>query len=95
MELLVSAAQFALFLFMLFLFARMVFSFVMAFSREWRPRGVMLVIAEGVFSVTDPPLRALRKVVPPLNLGTIRLDIAFLILFFGCSLLYQLLGAFV
>ena len=95
MELLIAAIRFALFLFMMLLFARIILSFVMAFSREWNPSGVVLVLAEGVFTITDPPLKALRKIIPPLSLGSIRLDLAFLVLFFGCSLLNQFLGTLV
>jgi YggT family protein len=77
---------------MVVLFARIVLSFVIAFSRDWKPTGFMLVVAEGVFTITDPPLKALRKLIPPLTIGQIRLDLAFLILFFACSLLWQILA---
>ena len=50
--------------------------------REWRPRGVALLVAEPVYTLTDPPLRALRKVIPPLRLGGVRLDLSFMVLFF-------------
>jgi YggT family protein len=33
----------------------------------------------GVYSVTDPPIKALRRVVPPLRLGAVALDLSFLI----------------
>lgn len=91
MDLVVQALRFALFLFMLVLFARMILGFVMAFSREWRPQGVMLVLTEAVFTVTDPPLKVLRRVIPPLQFGQMRFDVAFLVLFFSCSILYQAL----
>ncbi|WP_084631519.1 YggT family protein [Demequina aestuarii] len=91
MDFVASALRFALFLFMLVLFARMILGFVMSFSREWRPQGAMLVVTEAVFTVTDPPLRFLRRFIPPLQFGQVRLDIAFLVLFFGCSILYQVL----
>ncbi len=91
MEIVVQVLRFALFLFMLMLFARMILGFVMSFSREWRPQGVMLVVTEAVFTVTDPPLKLLRRLIPPVQLGHMRLDIAFLVLFFGCSILYNVL----
>ncbi|MFE6969875.1 YggT family protein [Isoptericola sp. NPDC057653] len=81
---------FLLGLFLLCLVVRLVFDWVQFFARDWRPRGVMLVIAEAVYTVTDPPLRALRRVIPPLTLGQVRLDLAFLILFIGTSILQQL-----
>ncbi len=85
-----SFVGFLLQLFLLCLVVRLVLDWVQFFARDWRPRGVMLVIAEGVYTVTDPPLRALRKVIPPLTLGQIRLDLAFLVLFILVSFLSSL-----
>lgn len=79
------------FLYLLTLFGRVIFSWVQVFSRDWRPRGFVLVLAEVVFSLTDPPLRFLRRYIPPLTIGQIRLDVGMLILFFGVSFLLQLL----
>jgi len=84
---------FVVFVFFLFLLVRLVLDWVMFFAREWRPRGVALVAAEATYTVTDPPLRALRRVLPPLTLGPVRLDLAFLVLFFGCSILLSVLPA--
>ncbi len=91
----ISVVQFVLFLFMMALIGRMILGFVMSFSRDWRPAGAMLVVTESIFTVTDPPLRALRKIIPPLQLGQIRLDLAFLVLFLGCSILSNTLNYFV
>jgi YggT family protein len=71
---------FVLRIFFILLIARLVLDYVQMFARSWQPRGVMLVIAEVVYSVTDPPLRALRRVIPPLRLGGISLDLSFLVL---------------
>jgi YggT family protein len=76
-------------LFLVCLVIRLVFDWVQVFARDWRPRGVVLLLAEAVYTVTDPPLRALRKVIPPLTLGSIRLDLAFLVLFLATSILLQ------
>jgi YggT family protein len=78
---------FLLQLYLLCLVVRLVLDWVQFFARDWRPRGVLLVIAEGVYTITDPPLRLLRRVIPPLTLGQFRLDLAFLVLFIGVSLL--------
>lgn len=69
-----------LYLYLLVLFARLVLSWVQVFSREWRPRGPVLVLAEGVYTLTDPPLRALRKVLPPVRIGGVALDLGFFVL---------------
>ncbi|CAN5440496.1 YggT family protein [soil metagenome] len=71
---------FVLYLYFIVLIGRLVFDWIQVFSRDWRPSGVILVIAEFIYSLTDPPLRALRRVIPPLRLGGIALDLAFLVL---------------
>ena len=91
MPIVIDAIKFVLFIFMLLLLARVVLSLVIAVSREWHPKGAGLVVTEGVFTVTDPPLKALRRIIPPLTIGQIRLDLAFLILFFGVSFAWQVL----
>ena len=66
--------------FLLFLMARLVLSFVLQFARRWHPRRGAAAAMEVVWSVTDPPLKALRRVIPPLRIGTVSLDLAFLVL---------------
>lgn len=75
-----SVIGFVLYLYLLVLFARLVLSWVQVFSRDWRPKGPVLVLAEAVYSVTDPPLNALRRVLPPLRIGGVALDLAFFVL---------------
>ena len=77
--------------YILVLLGRLVFDWVQVFARDWRPKGVVLVIAEVVFSLTDPPLHALRRIIKPVRLGNIQLDLAFTVLFVVCWLLYILL----
>jgi len=72
--------ELVLWLFFVLLIARLVLDYVQMFARSWRPAGPMLVIAEVIYTVTDPPLRALRKVIPPLRIGSISLDLSFLVL---------------
>lgn len=70
-----------LFIFFLFLMGRLVLEWVQVFARQWRPKGVLLVLAEAIYTVTDPPLRFTRRIVPALNLGGVRIDLAFIVLF--------------
>lgn len=77
--------------FFVLMFVRLVLDWVQVFARDWRPRGVVLLIAEATYTVTDPPLRAVRRVIPPLTLGTIRLDLAFLVVMLLCSILLSVL----
>jgi YggT family protein len=70
-----------LWLFLILLIARLVLDYVQMFARSWRPSGPLLVVAELIYTVTDPPLRALRKVIPPLKIGSVSIDLSFLVLF--------------
>ncbi len=93
MDFFIDALRLFFFAFMLLLLARVVLSLIIVFARDWKPSGVMLVVVEGVYSLTDPPVKALRRLIPPINLGSLRLDLGFLILLIGCSFAYQILGA--
>lgn len=73
----------ALNLYSLILIGRLVFEYIRMFARDWRPSGVILMLAEFLYSVTDPPLRALRRVLPPLRLGSMYVDLSYLVLFLG------------
>ena len=70
----------ALWLFFVLLIARLVIDYIQMFARSWRPTGVLLVAAEVIYTITDPPLKALRRLIPPLRLGSITLDLSFLVL---------------
>lgn len=83
----------ALLLYVLILVLRLVFDWVQVFARDWRPRGLTLLVAETAYTVTDPPLRFLRRVIPPLRIGQVQLDLAFLVLMLGCSFALQILAA--
>jgi YggT family protein len=65
------------------LLARFVLDWVQMLARQWRPRGLVAVLCEGIYSITDPPLRAVRGVIPPLRLGTVMLDLSPMILLIG------------
>ncbi|QIX26370.1 YggT family protein [Nocardioides sp. JQ2195] len=79
-----------LWFFLALLWIRFVFDWVQVFARSWSPRGPLLVFLELVYSVTDPPIKALRRVIPPLRLGSIALDLSFLIVLVGTYLLLRL-----
>jgi YggT family protein len=73
-------------LYVLVLITRLVLEYVAIFARDWRPRGPLLLLSEVVFTLTDPPLKAIRKVVPNLRIGSVSLDLSFLILLFAISI---------
>ncbi|MBT1677517.1 YggT family protein [Curtobacterium aurantiacum] len=65
---------FLLLLYFFTMWGRFALDLVQSFNRSWRPRGGMLVVSEFVYTVTDPPIRAVRRVLPPLRLGPVALD---------------------
>jgi YggT family protein len=69
-------------LYLFILFARLILDYVRMFARNWRPRGLMLPIAEIIYALTDKPLSFIRRFVPPLRLGAVALDLSFIVLFF-------------
>jgi YggT family protein len=69
-------------IYLVLLLGRLILSWIQAFSRSWTPRGFVLVIAEIIFTATDPPLRLLRRYIPTLRLGSVALDLSFMVLFF-------------
>lgn len=79
-------AYLVLLLFVIAMLIRLVYDWIQVFARDWKPRGLALVLAEGVYTVTDPPLRWLRRRIRPLRIGGIALDLAFLIIMIACSI---------
>ncbi|GAA2909335.1 YggT family protein [Streptosporangium fragile] len=84
---------FVLSIYLVLLIGRMILETVQAFARQWRPTGVVLVLAEAVYTVTDPPLKFLRRFIPPLRLGTVAFDLSFTVLFIVVLVLIQLVSA--
>ncbi len=84
---LVHILGYALFVFWLLLIARLVVEFIRSVSRDWRPRGATVVILEVIMSVTDPPVKVLRRLIPQLTIGAVRFDLSIMVLllvaFFG------------
>ena len=80
---------YVLWLYLLILIGRLIISWIQAFSRDWSPSGIVLVVAEGVYTATDPPLRLLRRYIPNLRLGNVALDLSFMVLFLVILVLLQ------
>jgi len=83
---------FVLWICLIVLIARIVLDWVQMLARSWQPHGFILVICEAIYSITDPPLRMVRRVLPPLRLGMIALDLSPLVLFVIIYLLQILNG---
>ncbi len=75
--------------FIALLWIRFIVDWVQVFARAWEPHGGALVLLEGVYTITDPPIRALRRFIPPLRLGSFALDLSFLIVMITAYLLLQ------
>lgn len=84
-----------LLLYFLTLLLRMVFDWIQVFARDWRPKGAALISASFVYRLTDPPLRKLRALIPPLRIGTVALDIGFILLLFVVGIGMSLTKTFV
>ena len=84
--------NFVLWACILLLLARFVIDWVQVLSRSWQPKGFILVICEAIYSVTDPPMRAVRRVIPPVRFGGMALDLSPMVLLIGLYLL-QIINA--
>nr|WP_222131820.1 YggT family protein [Pseudonocardia sp. C8] len=71
---------YVLFFFWLLLAARIVVETVRSFARQWRPAGPPAVALEVVFTVTDPPVKLLRRVIPVVRIGGVGLDLSIMVL---------------
>ncbi|HEX6249685.1 MAG TPA: YggT family protein [Nocardioidaceae bacterium] len=88
-----SILELLLWLYFIVLLARLVSDWIQVFARDWQPRGPVLVVLEAVYTVTDPPLKFIRRFVPPIRLGSIALDLAFIILFIAVYIALSVVGA--
>ena len=79
MSVILGIISLALLLYFFVMWGRFALDMVQAFNRSWRPRGGMLVVANAVYSLTDPPIRTVRRALPPLRMGAVALD-------FGCTI---------
>ena len=84
-----DVAFYVLSVYLVVLIARMILSWIQVYARSWSPSGILLVVAEGVYSATDPPLRFLRRYIPSVRLGSVALDLSFMLLFLVVYVLWQ------
>lgn len=88
-----EVALYALSIFFFLLLFRLVMEWVFVFARSWRPAGLWLIPLEITYSVTDPPLKAIRRVLPPLRIGTVAIDLAFFVLFIAVIVLQRVVAS--
>ena len=85
----------ALTIFIVLMWVRFVLDLIATYSRQWRPRGAALVLAEAVYSVTDPPVRAVRRVVKPVRLGAVMIDFSWSIVLLVAIILSYVVLTFI
>jgi YggT family protein len=76
--------EFVLWFYILFILVRIVADWVQMFARSWRPGGASLVVLELIYSITDPPIRMLRRIIPPLRLGGQAIDLSVMFVLLIC-----------
>lgn len=74
------------------LIVRFVMDWVMILNRSYRPAGAVAAALELAYTVTDPPLKVLRRAIPPLPLGRMSLDLSFIVLWVAAGILISLLA---
>lgn len=94
MQVLFSVLYIMVQLFTYLLLVRIIIEMIESFSRSWRPGRVFSTIGEVVFTVTDPPVKLVRRIIPSMPMGAVRLDISVLVLFFVLMIVRMLLAPF-
>jgi len=89
-----STVYLVIWLFIALLFVRFIVDWVQVFARSWSPKGPALVLLEVVYSITDPPIMFFRRFIPPLRLGSVALDLSFLLVMVIAYLLLSIVGSF-
>ena len=89
MEILQVVLTYVLTLYLVVLIGYMIFGWLNVFVRPWYPPRVVKLVGEGIYTVTDPPLKFLRRYIPPLRLGTVSMDLSFMVLFIVVLILLE------
>nr|WP_024793127.1 YggT family protein [Tomitella biformata] len=83
-----------LYLFWICLIGRIIVEFIRSFARDWQPKGLLVVVLELLFSITDPPVKLLRRLIPPVRLGQVRLDLSIMLLMLIIFVLIEVVTSF-
>ena len=81
MTVVVIVLTYVLVLYLLLLIGRLIIDWLQSYSRTWTPTGALARVAEVIYTLTDPPLRFLRRYIPPVRLGSVALDLSYTLLF--------------
>jgi len=89
MEIVKVVLTYVLWIYLLLLIGTMLISWIQTFARDWQPKGLVLVVCESILTATDPPLKFLRRYIPALRIGTVALDLSFMVLFIVVLILLE------
>lgn len=73
------------------LWGRLILEWVRVLNPRFRPRGVLLVLIELVYTLTDPPIKLIRRILPPINLGQVSIDLGWMVTMFACWIILILI----
>jgi YggT family protein len=79
-------------IYLLLLVGRLIIDFLQTYSRSWTPSGILVKVAEVIFTATDPPLRLLRRYIRPVRLGSVGIDLSYTLLFLLIIVLLAVVG---
>ena len=82
-------------IFVFVMWARFILDLVAMLARGWRPRGFVLILAELAYTITDPPVKAVRKIVPPLRAGGVQIDFSWSIVLIAAIILGYIVAGFI
>jgi YggT family protein len=74
------------------LIGRLIIDVLQQYSRSWAPSGLLVPVAEVIFTATDPPLRLLRRYIRPVRLGSVAIDLSYTLLFLVIIVLLVVVG---
>ncbi len=83
-------AYWALQIYFYALIGRFILDLLISLRPGFRPKGLLLPVSEIIFTVTDPPLKFLRRFIKPVRFGAISLDFAWTLLVLVVILLRNL-----
>ncbi|MDN5901191.1 MAG: YggT family protein [Brachybacterium sp.] len=92
MQLIAGMLYLAVLIYLIVLIARLVLEWIQSYAREYRPTGLVLVLFEVVYTLTDPPVKGLRRLIPPLRIGAVSLDLSLMLLLVVGWILLRVLG---
>jgi YggT family protein len=69
-----------LWVYFIVIWVRILVEITRQFARNWRPVGVAAVGLEVIYASTDVVIRPIRRLIPPIRIGAVRIDLSVMIL---------------